>query len=91
MTRVQLPDGCTGLDMANGKKYTAEKPGGTVEVSSKDSRYIGTSYYGQLGIMRGGQAVTIGTKKGRWCGACNRVWQAWSANCPKCGDETHAA
>jgi hypothetical protein len=92
MTRVRLPDGCTGLDMANGKKYTAEKPGGTVEVSGKDAHYIDTSFYGQkqAGIMRGGPQFTIGTKTGRWCLPCKRLWQGWSVVCPRCGTETAA-
>jgi hypothetical protein len=90
MTRVRLPDGCTGLDMANGRKYTAEKPGGTVDVTARDARYIDTSWYGQgqAGIMRGGPAFTLGTKTGRWCLPCKRLWQAWSSQCPRCGQAT---
>lgn len=88
MTRVQLPDGCQGLDMANGVKYTADKPGGTVEVSGKDAHYLGTSWYGQSGVMKGAQALTIGTKAGRRCGPCNRLWQGWSMVCPRCGQDT---
>lgn len=88
MTRVQLPDGCTGLDMANGKKYTAEKPGGQVEVSGRDARFIGTSWYGQSGVMAGSQSLSFGTKKSRWCAPCRRAWNAWSRDCPRCGAAT---
>lgn len=91
MTKVQLPDGCTGLDMAGGRKYTAAKPGGTIEVSSADSRYIGTSFYGQSGIMHGSQSITLGTKRGRRCEPCSRTWNAWSDLCPRCGGETTEA
>lgn len=88
MTRVQLPDGCSGLDMANGKKYTAEKPGGTVEVTGKDAHYLDTSWYGQSGVMHGSSQFTLGTKTGRWCTTCSRLWQAWSTTCPRCGADT---
>lgn len=90
MTTVQLPDGCYGLDMANGRQYTADKPGGKVEVSGRDARFIDTSYYGQgqAGIMRGGPQFTIGTRKGRWCEPCRRLWNAWSHLCPRCGAAT---
>jgi hypothetical protein len=89
MTRVQLPDGCTGLDMANGRKYTADKPGGQVEVSSRDSKFVDTSWYGTSGVMSGSASFTIGTRTGRWCLACKRLWQSWSAVCPRCGEDTH--
>ena len=88
MTRVRLPDGCYGLNMANGRKYKAEKPGGTVEVSGKDAHYINTSYYGQSGIMTGNPQFGIGTRKGRWCEPCKRLWNVWSAECPRCGAAT---
>ena len=88
MTKVQLPDGCTGLDMADGRRYTAAKAGGQVEVSGADARYIGTSFYGQSGIMAGSQSLTLGTKKGRWCDPCRFLAQAWSDTCPRCGAET---
>jgi hypothetical protein len=88
VTRVTLPDGCSGLDMADGKKYTADRPGGTVEVSSADARYIGTSWYGETGVMRGSRVVRLATRRGRRCEPCNRTWQAWSARCPRCGEPT---
>jgi hypothetical protein len=88
MTKVQLPDGCSGLDMANGRKYTAAKAGGTIEVSGADAKFIDTSFYGQTGIMAGAQSLTIGTKAGRWCEPCRFLAQAWSVTCPRCGAET---
>ncbi len=88
MTRVRLPDGCTGLDMANGKKYTADQPGGTVDVSGKDASYINTSFYGQSGVMHGGPQFCVGTREGQWCESCSRLWQAWSMTCPRCGADT---
>jgi hypothetical protein len=88
LTRVQLPDGCYGLDMANGKKYTADKPGGQVEVTERDSKYIGTSWYGQTGVMSGSQTLSFGTKRGRWCWTCRRLWNSWTTVCHKCGELT---
>jgi hypothetical protein len=88
MTRVQLPDGCYGLDMANGKNYKADKPGGSVEVSSRDAHFIDTSFYGQAGIMRGSSQFAFGTRKGRRCAPCKRTWNAWSDFCPRCGAGT---
>lgn len=88
MTRVRLPDGCTGLDMANGTRYDADAAGGTVDVASSDARYINTSWYGQSGVMRGAASFTFATKGGRYCPPCNRTWNAWSADCPKCGQPT---
>jgi len=88
MTLVRLPDGCSGLDMANGKRYDASQPGGTVEMTSADARYVNRSWYGQAGVMHGGPQFTVGTRRGRWCRPCRRVWQAWSSQCPRCGEAT---
>lgn len=88
MTLIRLPDGCSGLDMADGRKYSAGKPGGLVEMSNTDAKYLRRSWYGQSGVMRGGPQFTLGTRRGRWCAPCKRVWQAWSADCPRCGKTT---
>jgi hypothetical protein len=87
--RVQLPDGCYGLDMADGKKYTA-RPGDYVNVSDNHARQIKKSFYGGSGIMRGGEQFVIGTRAGRWCRSCApaRLWNSWNATCPRCGAET---
>jgi hypothetical protein len=86
--KIQLPDGCYSLNMANGKRYDAAKPGGTVEVSSKDAHYISTSFYGQTGIMRGSEQFAFRGRSGRWCTSCKRLWHAWSHVCPRCGADT---
>lgn len=89
MPRIQLPDGCYGLDMADGKRYSA-KPGDYVNVSAGHAAAIKTSYYGQSGIMRGGEQFAVGTRAGRWCRACSpaRLWNVWNAQCPRCGHDT---
>ncbi|MGW7001426.1 hypothetical protein ACWGCW_01015 [Streptomyces sp. NPDC054933] len=86
MPRITLPDGCRGLDMADGTKYTA-KPGDKVEVSEGHAAYIKKSFYGQSGIMRGEQ-FTFGTKRGQYCRPCKRTWNAWNTECPRCGAPT---
>jgi hypothetical protein len=88
VTRVQLPNGCYKLDMANGVSYKADKPGGSVEVTGRDAHFIDTSFYGQTGIMRGSAQFAFGTRKGRLCEACNRLWNVWSTECPRCGEGT---
>jgi hypothetical protein len=86
MPRVTVPDGCRKLEMEDGTRYRTGA-GGHVEVSSDHAAALQRGWYGQSGVIRG-QAYTLGTKAGRWCGACNRVWQAWSEHCPRCGAET---
>lgn len=88
MTTVQLPDGCTGLDFADGTKYDAPRQGGTVDLDSGHARYVGTSWYGQNGVMTGATNFSFGTRTGRRCTECRRTWNAWSHTCPKCGQDT---
>jgi hypothetical protein len=91
LVRIQLPDGCYGLDMADGtgRKYTA-KPGDKVEVSENHARMIKKSFYGDAGIMSGSESYAMGTKTGRWCRSCQpaRLWNAWNGLCPRCGADT---
>jgi len=88
MPKIQLPDGCKGLDMADGTKYTG-KPGDKVEVSENHAKYIKTSYYGQSGIMAPSEQMSFGTKKTMICKPCHgRRWNAWNDTCPKCGTPT---
>lgn len=89
MSRVRMPDGCTGLDMADGTKYTG-RPGDVVEVSREHARDINKSWYGGSGVMRGEEAYAIGTRTARVCTACapTRRWNAWNTCCPRCGAPT---
>lgn len=73
--------------MTDGTKYSA-KPGDTVEVSEHHAKTIKNSYYGTSGIMRGGSQFSVGTKIGRWCDPCARLWNAWNTDCPRCGATT---
>jgi hypothetical protein len=89
MTTVRLPDGCKGLDMQDGAKYSASKPGGLVDMEPAHARAISKGWYGQSGTMRGGPQFSFGTRAGRVC-PCSpgRPWNAWSKTCPKCGGPT---
>lgn len=89
MTRVQLPPGCYGIEGANGKKYSA-KPGGTLDVPQHVADRISKSTAGASGVLRGGELLSLGTKRGRLCRDCRRMWQAWSTTCPRCGEPTEA-
>lgn len=75
--------------MADGRKYTADKPGGQVEMSSRDSKFLDKSWYGDAGVMSGSASFSIGTRTGRWCKPCHFLAQGWSVVCPKCGADTH--
>lgn len=87
MPRITLPDGCKGLDMADGTKYTATG-GDKVNVSDSHAAYIKNSFYGSSGIMHGGEQFTFGTKKTMVCAPCRRTWNAWNTECPRCGAPT---
>lgn len=95
MPRVSLPTtgkktGAFGLEFPDGYKTPRVRPGGSVEVDDYHARQIRGSSNARLGLISSGQALSIGTRKGRWCDACRRIWQAWSARCPKCDGETVA-
>lgn len=89
MPRVTVPDGCKKLEMEDGTKYKAGA-GGHVDVTDDHASALRRGWYGQAGVITG-QSYTLGTKTGRWCGACKRMWQSWSACCPRCERETVAA
>lgn len=90
MVKVNLPPGCSGFNCKDGTRYKANKPGGTVEVSDRHADAINTGQFGEKGFISAKGALTFGTKKGRWCVACKRVWNAWSHECPRCGEATTA-
>lgn len=89
--KVNLPPGCAGLDLKDGSRYNARRaPGGgrMVEVSERHARAINSGQFGEQGLMDAHERSQIGTKKGRWCKPCGRIWQAWTTTCHKCGGET---
>ncbi len=86
--KVNLPPGCYGFEARDGTKYTAKRPGGSVEVSDKHASHINKGEYASQGFISAKQATSFGTRAGRWCQRCNRLWNAWNKTCQKCGDET---
>lgn len=84
--KVKLPPGCSGFDCADGTKYTANRKGGTVEVSDRHASAINKGQYGETGFVSAKGALSFGTKEGRWCSNCNRIWNSWNKSCPRCGD-----
>jgi hypothetical protein len=86
MTKVTLPDGCSGLEFADGTKVNGRA--GTAEVSDDHARQIDKSWYRSAGVMRSGQQFSFGTRVGARCAPCNRTWNAWSVYCPRCGAAT---
>jgi hypothetical protein len=88
LTRINLPEGCYGLSLA-GFKTPKVKPGSSVDIDNpRVLRLIRNSSNGELGILSHRELVSIRTKSGRKCEPCNRIWQAWTKVCPKCGAET---
>lgn len=87
-TRVELPPGCYGLQMADGTQYDA-KPGGAVTVEDRHASAIKTSTNGKAGVLSATKAYSLGTKTGRRCEPCGFLGQAWSTSCPRCGGATH--
>jgi hypothetical protein len=85
--KVNLPPGCSGFNCADGTKYSG-RPGGTVEVADRHAKAINKGAYGQQDFIAATGATSFGTKKGRWCQTCNRLWNAWNHTCSKCGNAT---
>jgi hypothetical protein len=98
VTRVNLPPtgradgkrtGCYGLEFGNGEKVTG-RPGGSVDVDDRQAAAIRTSQAGKLGVISSSMPTCIGTKGGRRCEPCGRLWNVWSVVCPRCGRDTVA-
>lgn len=85
--RVNLPPGCSGFDAADGTRYSAQRPGGTVVVSDRHAAAIDGGQYGQTGFITGKEPASFGTKRGMECPRCHRVWNAWNDACPRCSTE----
>ena len=84
--RTELPPGCSSLRMEDGTRYKARKPGGFVNVSEGHADAINRlSGNGDAGLLSAKGAHYIGTKNGRWCAACRRLWNVWNDECPRCG------
>jgi hypothetical protein len=83
-----LPPGCQGFTTAGGETLRPNS-NGTITLEDHHASRLKASAHKSIGLVTS-QSFRLGTKTGRWCSACKRLWQAWSATCPRCGDETHA-
>lgn len=93
MPKVNLPPGCSSLQIYDGTRYKAGRPGGQITVSDDHAKAIDAmSGNGTAGLVTAGfREFGVGKKKaGRWCMNCQpaRLWQPWSTSCPRCGSET---
>ena len=95
MPRVNLPPGCAGIADGNWKRF-ADKPGGRITLDDTDPvearqlQKLRNQDYASAGLVDAGPEKFFTTRKddGRWCKPCRRVWNRWSAVCPKCGRDT---
>lgn len=73
--------------MEDGTRYTG-KAGGSVNVAEDHAAAVQRQIGGDGGLAYAGFRGFVGTKRGRWCAACARIWNAWSHECPRCGELT---
>lgn len=89
MPYVQLPPGCSSLRFEDGSRAKAARPGGRVFLNEAQANTVDRmDGNGTAGLVTGNTGTHVGTKRGRWCERCRRLWNAWSLACPKCGDDT---
>lgn len=86
--KVQLPPGCSGFDCKDGTKYTAPRPGGRITVSDRHAEAINKGQFGETGLVNAKGSQSFGTKQGKQCPDCGRLWNAWNTTCPKCDTPT---
>jgi len=87
MPKVNLPEGCYGLSFEDGSKVDG-KSGQPVEVTDAQASAIGKSWNNRSGVLNTNARLSFGTKKGKLCSPCKRMWNAWSDTCPRCGEDT---
>lgn len=71
--------------MQDGSRYSG-RPGGHVTVSDEHAAAIERSDGGDAGLVQARHRGFLGTKRGMVCTSCvpRRIWNAWSAHCPRC-------
>ena len=90
--RVALPrtgrkTGCYGLEFPDGSKVSG-RPGSTVTVDDHQAAQIAASSNSRLGLVSATMQTSLGTRSGRWCVPCRKLWQGWTTKCHKCGGPT---
>lgn len=85
VTRITLPDGVQTIAMDGTDRITG-RPGDTVRVSPTQADAIRTHVANRTGPPAG-QRFAFGTRRGRTCPACHRLWNVWTLEC-RCGRPT---
>ena len=86
--QVQLPPGCSGFNFTDGASYSG-RPGGHVNVSDEHAPFVRRQVGGDAGLVGHGSFRSFAaTKAGRWCPSCRFLANAWSRECPRCGEPT---
>ena len=93
MPRIPLPPGCFGFADGNRKILADRGPGGffvNLEDGDPQLAKLRNQDYASAGLVDAGpeKFFTVRKDDGRWCKPCRRVWNRWSAVCPKCGRDT---
>ena len=86
--QVSLPPGCRGFNMQDGTSYY-DRGSGRVTVADEHAPFVRRQVGGDAGLTgHGGFRSFLGTRDGRWCPSCRRIWNRWNAVCVKCGGDT---
>lgn len=83
-----LPPGCRGFTTADGQTLRADSKG-TITLEDHHAARLMRSKHAAVGLVSR-RSYQLGTREGRWCTACRRLWQGWSMRCPKCNAATIA-
>ena len=88
MSSFTVPDGCTGVELPNGKKIDANRQGHIVIDDARDERSAAKSVFASNGVLSR-TALGFGHVKGNSasCSSCIFTGWKWQTICPKCGSE----
>jgi hypothetical protein len=81
-----LPPGCRGFTTADGQTLRSSS-NGTITLEDNHASRLLRSAHASTGLVSA-QSHRLGTKTGRWCVSCSRLWQAWTTRCHRCGELT---
>ena len=85
---VNLPPGCAGFSMLDGTQYRGRE-GGSVSGADGHAPFIERQVGGDAGLVGSASFRQFtGTKDGRWCAPCRKIWNRWNLVCVKCGADT---
>lgn len=90
MPIVNAPPGMRQARMYDGTVYKADRATGHMNVDNEaHARAINQmSGNGDAGLLNGAFRVFGGSKTGRVCPCSLTIWNAWTTECPKCGEPT---